>query len=63
MPFFRTALSIAILLNLAYTILAQESRESIEAVTKWLKINALAIQNIEAGRGFVRPAADQESFS
>ena len=52
MPFFRTALSIGILLNLAYTILAQESRESIEAVTKWLKINALAIQNIEAGRGF-----------
>ncbi|HET9714031.1 MAG TPA: erythromycin esterase family protein [Pyrinomonadaceae bacterium] len=50
--FFRTALSLGILLNFTHTILAQESRESIEAVTKWLKINSLAIQNIEPGRGF-----------
>ena len=50
--FFRTALSLGILLNFTHTILAQESRESIEVVTKWLKINSLAIQNIDAGRGF-----------
>lgn len=50
--FLRTALSIGILLNFTQTILAQESRESIEAVTKWLRINALTIQNTEAGHGF-----------
>lgn len=50
--FFRTALSLGILLNFTHTILVQESRDGVGAVTKWLKINALAIQHMEAGHGF-----------
>ena len=43
---------IGILLNLNHTILAQEERAQVEAVTKWLSNNAIPLRSVKAGGGF-----------
>lgn len=50
--FYATFLWIGILLNPNHTILAQEDRAKVEAVTKWLSNNAIPLSNVEAGSGF-----------
>ena len=45
-------LSIGILLSLHQTVLAQERRDTIEAVTKWVANNAVRLQEIKTGGGY-----------
>jgi erythromycin esterase len=49
----RTAiLSIGVLLSFHQTVLAQESRDTVEAVTKWLANNAVPLQGFKTGGGY-----------
>ena len=50
--FYAAFLWIAILLNFNTTILAQEERAKVEAVTKWLANNAISLRSVKAGSGF-----------
>ena len=45
-------LSIGILLSFNQTVLAQESDDRVEAVTKWLANNAVPLQGIKSGGGY-----------
>ena len=45
-------LSIGILLSFHQTVLAQESGDRVEAVTKWLANNAVPLQRIKTGGGY-----------
>ena len=55
-------LSIGILLSAHQTVLAQESGDRVEAVTKWLANNAVPLQGIKMGGGYGDLHSFKKSF-